>query len=94
MAPTFIGEPIEVTTGGHIAEPQSFVWREQAYMITHVIAAWQDWGFPAGAVQRNWRTRRHRNYYRVETEAGEVFEIYNDRGPAGGRSEWFVYQQL
>lgn len=94
MAPHFIGEEIEVTTGGEVKEPLSFVWRGTGYEIAEVIAAWLDWGFAAGAVQRNWRTRRHRNYFRVRVTSGEIFEMYVDRGPAGERSEWFLYQQL
>jgi hypothetical protein len=94
MSPKFIGESIEVTTEGDVKEPASFVWRGRTYEVTEVIAAWLDWGFAAGSVQRNWRTRRHRNYFRVHVSSGETFEIYVDRGPAGERSEWFLYQQL
>ena len=88
----FIGERIAVTCGGEISEPVALEWQGREYRVENVLAAWSDWGFSAGALQRNWRTRRHRNYYRVQLSTGETFELYRDRGPRGEKSEWYLYQ--
>ncbi|MEW5702774.1 MAG: DUF6504 family protein [Candidatus Zixiibacteriota bacterium] len=92
MAAQFIGEKIEVETGGRAIEPVSMSWRGARYHITEIVTTWHDWGFPSGAKQRDWRTRRHRNYFRVRTDAGDIFEIYLDR--SRGPGEWFLYQRL
>ncbi len=94
MAAEFIGENIDVTTAGEPREPASFVWRDQTHVVTEVLFAWSDWGFNPAAKQRNWRSRRHRNYYRVRTDGGLVYEIYLDRGTKPGREAWILYQQL
>jgi len=94
MSPRFIGQKIDVETGGAIKEPVSFTWKGKEYRIVEVLLSWMDWGFPQGASQRDWKTRRHRNFYRVRTESGLVCEIYHDRGPAGGTDDWFLFQQL
>lgn len=94
MSPQFISEQIRVTTDGEIKQPISFAWKGTEYRVTEILLSWFDWGFPPGASQRDWRTRRHRNYYRVRTSSGEVFEIYLDRATPSGSSEWYLYQRL
>lgn len=91
---TFIDEKVAVTCGGEVKSPKSFVWRDRTYTITELLHTWPDWGFAKGAKQRNWRSRRHRNYYRVRTDSGEVFELYLDRGVKLGREVWYLYQRL
>ncbi|MBI5869022.1 MAG: hypothetical protein HZB43_12180 [candidate division Zixibacteria bacterium] len=94
MPPQFISEQIRVATDGEIKQPVSFVWKGTEYQVTEILLSWFDWGFPPGASQRDWRTRRHRNYYRVRTNTGELFELYLDRATPSGNSEWFLYQRL
>jgi hypothetical protein len=94
MSPKFIGQKIDVTTDGAIKEPQAFTWRNKEYQVEEIILSWMDWGFPQGASQHDWKNRRHRNFYRVRTGSGEVYEIYHDRGPAGESDDWYLFQQL
>ena len=91
--PKFIGEKITVETTGTVKEPERFTWRETTYEIVEIVMNWQDWGFSAGAKKRDWMARRHRNYFRVRTDSGEVFEIYHDRGRTVP-GEWFLCQQI
>lgn len=93
MSPKFIGEQIVVTTTGTVKQPARFTWHDREYVIDEILLNWADWGFPAGATQRNWLTRRHRNYFRVRTHTGEIFEIYLDRSDAPDAG-WYLYQQL
>jgi hypothetical protein len=90
----FIDEPIEVTVSGTVREPAAITWRGAGYAVDEILNAWSDWGFPQGAVRRNWRTRRHRNYFRVRTSDGRIFEIYLDRGTKPGREAWFLLREL
>ena len=94
MSPKFIGQKISVTTDGAIKEPQAFTWRNKEHHVDEIILSWMDWGFPQGASQHDWKNRRHRNFYRVRTTSGEVYEIYHDRGPAGEGGDWYLFQQL
>jgi hypothetical protein len=92
--PDFIGERIHVTTAGDPAAPASFLWRDQTHRVSSVLFAWSDWGFNPVTKHRNWRARRHRNYYRIVTAEQTVFEIYLDRGTKPGREAWILYQRL
>lgn len=94
MAAEFIGESIDVATRGEPREPVSFVWRDETHVISEILHAWSDWGFNPATKHRNWRSRRHRNYYRIRTEGGPVYEMYLDRGIKPGREAWILYQQL
>jgi len=91
----FISQEIEVVRDENSGDPISFTWDGRDYEIGTIIAAWPDWGFSAGAPKRkNWRMRRHRNFYRVETVEGGVYELYHDRGlkPEGGR--WILHSRI
>ncbi len=89
----FIGESIQVETAGEVSDPVSFQWREKQYDIEEVLLDWFDWGFSAGAQQRDWKSRRHRRYYRLRTCTGEVFEIYRDRKGKAAEGEWICLQR-
>ncbi len=93
----FIGREIEVTTGGEIKEPVAFRLGDQEHEVAEVLEAWQDHGFGlAEPLKKNWRLRHHRNYYRVRTRRGEVFEIYMDRGSVKHPElrRWYAYRKL
>ncbi len=73
--------------------PVSFIWREEEFRVEKIVKSWQDWGFPAGSPRRkNWRMRRHRNRFQVETKCGRLFEIYLDR--KGPELPWYLYREL
>jgi len=91
----FISRAIEVIRDEKTNDPVSFIWNDREYKITAIIAAWPDWGFSAGAPKRkSWRMRRHRNFYRVETAAGEVFELYHDRGLKLEGGQWILHSRI
>ena len=72
-----------------LARPRAFVWRGQRYEVARILDAWHDAGF-AGQLRtkHGWWDRRHRNYFRVETESGEVWDIYLDR--SGRKRQWYL----
>ena len=87
----FISAEIEVDRNETNGNPVSFRWNNKRSSVKEIIAAWQDWGFSGGAPKKKtWRMRRHRNYFRVETDSGEVFEIYHDRGIKPGETKWIL----
>lgn len=91
--PQFVSEPVVVELSGVPAVPESFTWRGTTLKVSEVLAEWQDWGFGAThPAARNWKTRRHRNYYRVRAVDGKLYELYLDRG--SGRRRWYLYQVL
>lgn len=88
--------------------PASFTWSGQTHAIVETLKEWHDYG-RRGRMGRNMRpthaaaARRHgswgvgRDYYRVRTEDGRVFDLYYDRAPkrADDRSgEWFLYREM
>lgn len=89
----FLCEKIEVEFDVQKGEPVSFIWRNQKFVIKKVLASWQDFGFSAGAPKKKtWRLRKHRNYYKIETDTDEIFEIYLDR--TGSKREWIISKKL
>jgi len=96
--PQFFGEEIEVKVSGEVRTPISFRLGEQEYIIADIIEAWPDYGFGKNPLRRRkWWQRHHRNYYRVRTSQGEVFEIYYDRGTSLKHPEyrkWYLHRQL
>ena len=96
--PQFFGPELEVTVSGEIKVPTSFCFGDREYLRSDIIETWSDHGFGRSPLRRRrWWQRRHRNYYRVKTTQGEVFEIYYDRGTNleyPERKKWFLYRQL
>lgn len=90
----FISKKIRVVEDGSPKRPARFYWDETEYVVTEVIAQWQDWGFSEGAGTRNWRNRRHRNCYHVKTADGSEFELYLDRGAKLTGGDWFLLSKL
>ena len=98
MAPQFFGREIEVTVSGEVKVPVSFRLGEQEYVIAEILESWQDYGFGNNTLHRKrWWQRPHRNYYKVKTKGGVIFEIYYDRGTSLSRPElkkWILHRQL
>jgi hypothetical protein len=88
----FIGEVIEVETEGEVKRPVRFCWRGRAYSIVRILTSWHDYSMPSEVRRPKWTMRRHRNYYHVETDSRERFEIYLDRGAK--RPEWVLLKHL
>lgn len=89
----FIGRQIQVRCEGFVKKPVAFCLGDHEHAIETIEEEWQDWGFGRTDRQRNWRTRHHRNYYRVRTAEGELFEIYCDR-PKPTRIRWYAHKRL
>ena len=98
MPERYFGRQIEVTTGGGVKVPVSFRLDDREYVIAEVLESWPDHGFGKSSAGRNrWWQRHHRNYYRVKTAEGEVYEIYYDRGTSLDHPElkkWFLTRRL
>jgi hypothetical protein len=98
MSPQFIGREIKVTVSDEVKVPTSFYLDNREFIISEIIAAWPDYGFGSNQLHhKKWWQRHHRNYYRVKSASGEVFEIYYDRGTNLKHREykkWFLYRQL
>ena len=88
--------------------PARFVWRQQSHAIAELCNEWHDYQ-RRGRMARNMRpshaamaSRRGswgvgRDFFRVRTETGQIFELYYDRNPngAGGRKgSWYLFQEL
>lgn len=82
---------IETSTGG---EPVRFSFRDAEHRVTQIVRQWQDFGFSPVTHRKNWRNRRHRNYYEVKTDQDAHLLLYFDRGvkPSSPR-QWYVLEQ-
>ncbi len=89
----FIGRQIQVRCEGPVKKPVAFCLDDREYEVEAIVEEWQDRGFGKADRQRNWRTRHHRNYYRVRTAGGDLFEIYCDR-PKPTRVRWYAHKRL
>ena len=88
--------------------PDRFVWGEEIHQIVETLSEWHDYA-RRGRMSRNMRPEHlstassrgswgvGRDYYRVRTADGRVFDIYYDRAPgkAGDRKGgWFLYREM
>ncbi|HEX9976218.1 MAG TPA: DUF6504 family protein [Dehalococcoidales bacterium] len=98
MSPQFFSQEIDVTVSGEVKVPTGFRLADRQYVISEILEFWQDHGFGRIPLRRRkWWQRRHRNYYRVKTAEGEIFEIYYDRGTSlehPERKKWYLTRQL
>lgn len=86
-------ENIEVECEGTILRPVAFRWRGAVFTVQRILRDWQDWRFPEGAPRKkNWRMRRHRNVFVVQTNEGRVFELYFDRKAPD--PVWVLFREL
>ncbi|MCI0438529.1 MAG: DUF6504 family protein [Chloroflexi bacterium] len=94
----FFGKEIEVRTEGELPHPSAFKLDEKWHDIEVILTSWPDYGMPSdGRTRHRWWQRHHRNYYRVRTTEGEVFEIYYDRGVSLGNEKyrkWYVTKRF
>ena len=90
----FIGKPLKEVRQEVGGCPVSFSWNGREYRVAELVKQWQDFDYSPLAPRRDWRTRRHRNYYRVRTESGERFELTCDRGTKLGAPKHWVLQAM
>jgi len=84
--PLFIDEEIEVHFEEKPGPPSSLVWRGKEYKIISIERAHRHLDF-----RKPWWRRRHRDYYLVRVDTGQVFEIYFHRGP--GKQYWVLFKE-
>ena len=91
---TFLSEEItmlETSEGGH---PVLFRWRDVEHKVTEITRQWQDWGFSTTTHKKDFKSRRHRNYYEIRTDQNFHGLLYFDRGvkPSNPRI-WVIFEQ-
>ncbi len=88
--------------------PNRFIWRERTFEIMETLSEWHDYR-RRGRMAHNMRphnaataARRGswgvgRDYFRVATRSGRIFDLYYDRAPqhaADREGSWFLYREL
>jgi hypothetical protein len=88
--------------------PDRFTWGQNAFRVVTVLREWHDYR-RRGRMAHNMRpehaqaaSRRGswgvgRDYFRVRTEDGRIFEIYYDRSPKdseGRKGAWYLFREL
>lgn len=86
--------------------PDAFSWDGQRFDIVAVLAEWHDYDKrrerDTTRRSQGQLTRKHgswglgRDFYRVRTEDGRVFDLYYDRSPMGADDigRWVLYREL
>ncbi len=88
--------------------PDQFVWQGETYRVIEKLSEWHDYGRRgrmalnmrpehAAAASRRGSWGVGRDYYRVCTDRGQVFDLYYDRAPkkAGDRKgAWFLFREM
>ena len=87
--------------------PDRFVWHGETFRVVEQLREWHDYR-RRGSMARNMApqhlatARRRgswgvgRDYFRVRTDVGRVFDLYYDRSPSGGdrKGGWFLYREV
>ncbi len=92
--------------------PDGFTWRREVYRITEKLSEWHDYrqrgktqtfyvrergSFRAKKMERQGTWGVGRDYFRVRTESGQVFELYYARAPGSGdarKGSWTLYREV
>jgi len=109
----FIGEPIEVVLKGEGLTkkpgcPEAFDWHGERYPIVELLSEWHDYS-RRGKMAHNMRPDHletakkkgswgvGRDYYRVRTASGQVFDLYYDRAPRNAfdrKGGWWLFREM
>ena len=88
--------------------PDGFQWRNEHFRVVRMISEWHNYQ-RRGRMARNMRPEHAarassrgswgvgQDYYRVETDKGQIFDIYYDRAPAGvdhRKGAWFLEKEM
>jgi hypothetical protein len=88
--------------------PDEFLWRGKRYRVVEKLGEWHDYG-RRGRMASNMRPERARiaarhgswgvgrDYFRVRTDTGQVFDLYYDRTPGSSTSRlgtWILYREM
>lgn len=87
MGGQFIGAEVEVRFQEKPGPPTSFLWEGREYHIAQILEFRRTLDF-----RSVWWRRRHRDWCKVRTKDGRVFELYFHRGP--GRPHWVLLREL
>jgi hypothetical protein len=91
--------------------PAAFTWRSREYVIVQLIREWHDYrrrgrtrnfyekergSYWVKSAQRRGSWGVGRDFYRVLTDSGDVFDIYYDRAPQGRDKigQWILSRRL
>jgi hypothetical protein len=88
--------------------PDAFIWSGKTYRIVETLSEWHDYArrgrmasnmSPAHAAvasrRGSWGVGR--DFYRVRTDTGQVFDLYYDRAPKkvdDRKGAWFLYREM
>jgi len=88
--------------------PQAFTWRGRRYQVVELISEWHDYR-RRGRFASNMRETHlavasgrgswgvGRDYYRLRTDSGQIFDLYYDRAPKGlqyRKGAWYLDKEL
>lgn len=88
--------------------PSAFTWRGSRFAVTECLSEWHDYG-RKGKMAHNMRPEHAvraeqtgswgvgRDYHRVRTDSGRVFDLYYDRAPRSATDRagaWYVLREL
>ena len=73
----------------------SFKLGPRIYQVVKILRQWQDYDYSPLTPKRNWRSRHHRNYYRIVVNTGQCFELYCDRGTRlESPKQWVLVREI
>lgn len=88
--------------------PDQFIWRGETYQIVELLSEWHDYG-RKGRMAHNMRPEHAatakrrgswgvgRDYYRIKTDSGRIFDLYYDRAPNSiddRKGSWILYREM
>lgn len=88
--------------------PDRFVWRGETYRVVEKLNEWHDYS-RRGHMARNMRPEHAataerrgswgvgRDYFRVRTDTGGIFDLYYDRAPktaSDRKGSWFLFREM
>ena len=101
MPTEFIGKEIQVRVSDDmVRRPLTFKLARREHQVTQILGQWQDHGFVRIRPSPTRDFRQQRQYYRVRTEDGDIWEIYVDwlagrqRKDRPEKARWYAYRRI
>ena len=97
MSRRFFGKQIDVVTEKFSAIPVSLFIGEEWYKVNETLLDGHDYKFPDDDRKHRWWQRKYKNFYRLSTVGGRIFEIYFDldsRGINGNPGRRYVTKEF
>ena len=87
----FIGKKVKADCIQEVGwkRPLALTLDKKFFKVKKIISRWEE-----HTQQKYWRDRKHRVWYEVKLDDGNIYQLYWDRGAYGKGRDWILLKRL